>query len=178
MKKVLVIEDDPVMLRGLKDNFEFEGYTVKTAADGDAGLKEALRVQPDLIILDLMLPKINGYEICRFLREEKQRRSQNPQGEAARDRESRDQTENHRGQKIERAPERSSHPKAGRARGQREQESDLETPKQVLPLQRSKEQRVPGKQEPVAPGGVAPARHLRQPPDIERGDADEQPVDE
>jgi DNA-binding response OmpR family regulator len=71
METVLIIEDDPVMLRGLKDNFEFEGYNVRTAADGDVGLKEALRVQPDLIILDLMLPKVNGYEICRFLREEK-----------------------------------------------------------------------------------------------------------
>jgi two-component system, OmpR family, alkaline phosphatase synthesis response regulator PhoP len=71
METVLIIEDDPVMLRGLKDNFEFEGYNVKTATDGDIGLKEALRVQPDLIILDLMLPKVNGYEICRFLREEK-----------------------------------------------------------------------------------------------------------
>jgi DNA-binding response OmpR family regulator len=71
METILIIEDDPVMLRGLKDNFEFEGYTVKTAADGDLGLKEALRLQPDLIVLDLMLPKINGYEICRFLREEK-----------------------------------------------------------------------------------------------------------
>ena len=72
METILIIEDNPVMLRGLKDNFEFEGYTVKTATDGDSGLKEALRVQPDLIILDLMLPKVNGYEICRFLREEKQ----------------------------------------------------------------------------------------------------------
>ena len=71
METILIIEDDPVMLRGLKDNFEFEGYTVKTAADGDHGLKEALRIQPDLIILDLMFPKVNGYEICRFLREEK-----------------------------------------------------------------------------------------------------------
>jgi DNA-binding response OmpR family regulator len=70
METVLIIEDDPVMLRGLKDNFEFEGYTVKTAADGDAGLKLALSLQPHLIILDLMLPKVNGYEICRFLREE------------------------------------------------------------------------------------------------------------
>ncbi len=71
METILIIEDDPVMLRGLKDNFEFEGYLVKTATDGDIGIKEALRIQPDLIILDLMLPKINGYEICRFLREEK-----------------------------------------------------------------------------------------------------------
>ena len=68
---VLIIEDDPTMLRGLKDNFEFEGYRVHTAVDGDQGLKAALRIKPDLIILDLMLPKVNGYEVCRFLREEK-----------------------------------------------------------------------------------------------------------
>jgi DNA-binding response OmpR family regulator len=68
---ILIIEDDPVMLRGLKDNFEFEGYHVQTATDGDAGLKIALSLQPALIVLDLMLPKVNGYEICRFLREEK-----------------------------------------------------------------------------------------------------------
>ena len=68
---VLIIEDDPTMLRGLKDNFEFEGYRVHTATDGDAGLKRALTLQPDLIILDLMLPKVNGYEVCRFLRSEK-----------------------------------------------------------------------------------------------------------
>ena len=68
---VLIVEDDPTMLRGLKDNFEFEGYKVVTATDGDAGLKAALRAIPDLIVLDLMLPKINGYEVCRFLRQEK-----------------------------------------------------------------------------------------------------------
>lgn len=68
---VLIVEDDATMMRGLKDNFEFEGYKVVTATDGDAGLKAALRTLPDLIILDLMLPKVNGYEVCRFLREEK-----------------------------------------------------------------------------------------------------------
>ncbi len=68
---VLIIEDDPTLLRGLKDNFEFEGCRVHTAVDGDAGLKQALALQPDLIVLDLMLPQINGYEICRFLRQEK-----------------------------------------------------------------------------------------------------------
>lgn len=68
---VLIIEDDPALLRGLRDNFEFEGCRVHTAADGDTGLKQALALQPDLIVLDLMLPEINGYEICRFLREEK-----------------------------------------------------------------------------------------------------------
>ncbi|HEX8295017.1 MAG TPA: response regulator transcription factor [Chthoniobacteraceae bacterium] len=71
METILIIEDDPTMLRGLKDNFEYQGYRVQTAVDGDLGLKAALAIKPDLIILDLMLPKVNGYEICRFLREEK-----------------------------------------------------------------------------------------------------------
>ena len=68
---ILIVEDDPAMLRGLKDNFEFEGYKVITATDGDAGLKAALGAVPDLVILDVMLPKVNGYEVCRFIREEK-----------------------------------------------------------------------------------------------------------
>jgi len=68
---VLIIEDDATLLRGLRDNFEFDGWRVHTAADGDAGLKQALALKPDLLVLDLMLPQINGYEICRFLREEK-----------------------------------------------------------------------------------------------------------
>jgi DNA-binding response OmpR family regulator len=59
------------LLRGLKDNFEAQGYRVKTAADGETGLDEALRMKPDLIVLDIMLPKVNGYEICRHLRREK-----------------------------------------------------------------------------------------------------------
>ena len=68
---VLIVEDDAVLLRGLLDNFEFDGWRVHTATDGDAGLKQALALKPDLLVLDLMLPQINGYEICRFLREEK-----------------------------------------------------------------------------------------------------------
>jgi DNA-binding response OmpR family regulator len=67
---VLIVEDDAVMLRGLRDNFEFEGYNVLTATDGETGLNEAMRARPDLLILDLMLPKVNGYEVCRYLREE------------------------------------------------------------------------------------------------------------
>jgi DNA-binding response OmpR family regulator len=70
METVLIIEDDATMLRGLKDNFEFKGYRVLTAADGEDGLNAALNHKPDLIILDIMLPKINGYEICRLLRGE------------------------------------------------------------------------------------------------------------
>jgi len=67
---VLIIEDDATMLRGLKDNFEFEGYCVATADDGQNGLQAALSIKPDLIILDIMLPKVNGYEICRLIRAE------------------------------------------------------------------------------------------------------------
>lgn len=71
METMLIIEDDAAMLRGLKDNFTFAGYTVLTADDGEKGLDAALEAKPDLILLDIMLPKINGYEICRLLRKEK-----------------------------------------------------------------------------------------------------------
>ena len=57
------------MLRGLKDNFGFEGFAVSTANDGQKGLAAALDNKADLIVLDIMLPKINGYEICRQVRE-------------------------------------------------------------------------------------------------------------
>jgi DNA-binding response OmpR family regulator len=70
METILIVEDDPTMLRGLKDNFEFKGYRVVTAADGEDGLNAALNEKPDLIILDIMLPKINGYEVCRLIRKE------------------------------------------------------------------------------------------------------------
>ncbi len=71
METILIVEDDPTMLRGLKDNFEFHGYRVLTAEDGETGLDTALNARPDLILLDLMLPKINGYEVCRLVRKEK-----------------------------------------------------------------------------------------------------------
>ena len=71
MECILIVEDDATMLRGLKDNFEFEGYRVKTATDGEQGLDAVLKIKPDLLILDLMLPKINGYEICQRIRKEK-----------------------------------------------------------------------------------------------------------
>ena len=66
---VLIIEDDPTLLRGLKDNFQSKAYRVQTACDGEAGLAAALNGGPDLILLDIMLPKMNGYEICRVVRE-------------------------------------------------------------------------------------------------------------
>ncbi len=71
METILIIEDDSTMLRGLKDNFEYAGYNVITACDGEEGLNAALNTKPDLILLDIMLPKINGYEICRLIRNEK-----------------------------------------------------------------------------------------------------------
>jgi len=71
METVLIIEDDATMLRGLKDNFAYAGYNVLAAADGEKGLETALDAKPDLIILDIMLPEINGYEVCRLIRKEK-----------------------------------------------------------------------------------------------------------
>src|SRR6266704_6550900 len=65
---VLIIEDDPALLRGLRDNFESQAYRVHLARDGREGLSAALANPPDLLLLDIMLPKMNGYEICRLVR--------------------------------------------------------------------------------------------------------------
>lgn len=70
METVLIVEDDPTLLRGLKDNFAYKGYRVVTATDGRAGLEAAVGRKPDLVILDIMLPEINGYEVCRLIREQ------------------------------------------------------------------------------------------------------------
>ena len=68
---ILIIEDDISILRGLKDNLTFEGYSVLSSADGQEGLQIALEKHADLLLLDIMLPGINGYEICRRLKKEK-----------------------------------------------------------------------------------------------------------
>ena len=68
MPKILIIEDEPDMVLGLRRNFEYEGYEVSTAGDGEEGLKRALKEGPDLIILDVMLPKLSGIDVCRRLR--------------------------------------------------------------------------------------------------------------
>ncbi len=68
--RILLVEDEPDMVLGLKDNFEFEGYEVLTAADGAAGLERARSQKPDLVILDIMLPKLSGLEVCKALRGE------------------------------------------------------------------------------------------------------------
>jgi len=71
MKTILIIEDDVSILRGLKDNLEFEGYSVITETNGKEGLKVALEKNADLLLLDIMLPGMNGYEICRKIKMEK-----------------------------------------------------------------------------------------------------------
>jgi len=70
MTKILVIEDDKELLKGLIDNLTLEGYKVISAQDGERGLELVKKEHPDLIILDLMLPKLSGEEVCRTLREE------------------------------------------------------------------------------------------------------------
>ena len=69
MKKILIVEDEKDMVTGLKFNLEARDYTVITAYDGDTGYQKALDEEPDLVILDLMLPKRNGYELCKLLKE-------------------------------------------------------------------------------------------------------------
>ena len=68
--KILVVEDDANLLNTLKYNLQKEGYDVITSADGAEAVETARKVKPDLIILDIMLPKMNGFEVCRILRKE------------------------------------------------------------------------------------------------------------
>jgi DNA-binding response OmpR family regulator len=70
MTKVLIVEDDPAILRGLADNLKFEKYDVLTATDGETGYKLQRSENADLIVLDLMLPRMSGMELCRKLRAE------------------------------------------------------------------------------------------------------------
>ncbi len=68
MPKVLLVEDDNSIATALKDGFEYEGFNVVHAADGEQGLRMASGESPDLIILDVMLPKMNGHDVCRQIR--------------------------------------------------------------------------------------------------------------
>lgn len=63
MDRIVIVEDDPAILRGLSDNLRQEGYRVLSAADGDAGYRLICDAQPDLVLLDLMLPGLSGYEL-------------------------------------------------------------------------------------------------------------------
>jgi len=66
--KVLIIEDEPNMVVGLKDSCEYEGYEVAVARDGKEGLEKASKEKPDIILLDVMLPLMSGLDVCRTLR--------------------------------------------------------------------------------------------------------------
>jgi DNA-binding response OmpR family regulator len=68
MTKILIVEDEPNMVSGLRDNFEYEGYEVITAADGVSGLSRALEESPDLVLLDVMMPRMSGLDVCRQLK--------------------------------------------------------------------------------------------------------------
>jgi DNA-binding response OmpR family regulator len=69
-ERILIIEDDQALRFGLMDALAHRGYSVGSACDGEQGLQHAIDETPDLILLDVMLPKVNGYEICRLIRAE------------------------------------------------------------------------------------------------------------
>jgi len=70
MKRILVVEDEPDMQSGIKDNLEFEGYEVDTASDGKEGLQKIMSNAFDLVLLDVMLPHISGFDVCKKARHE------------------------------------------------------------------------------------------------------------
>lgn len=70
MRRILIVEDNPDLAFGLRNNLEIEGYDIALADDGLAGLERARELRPDLIILDLMMPGLDGYRVLRTLREE------------------------------------------------------------------------------------------------------------
>src|SRR5688500_9739048 len=66
--KILIVEDEPAMIAGLRDNFEYEGYEVISADDGVTGLERALSDNPDLVVLDVMMPRMSGLDVCKQLK--------------------------------------------------------------------------------------------------------------
>jgi len=70
MEKILVVEDEPSLQETLAYNLNRQGYSVETIGDGIAALEAARRSQPDLIVLDIMLPGLDGFEVCRIIRQE------------------------------------------------------------------------------------------------------------
>jgi len=68
MSNILIVEDEPAMRLGLKDNLEFESYNVEVAIDGQEGLEKAQNGNFDLIILDVMMPKMSGFDVCKAIR--------------------------------------------------------------------------------------------------------------
>src|SRR5450759_3958940 len=73
MAKILIVEDDRAILLGLKENLAYEGHTVMEVLRGDQALDQLASAKPDLLILDIMLPGISGFEVCRRVRKEDRR---------------------------------------------------------------------------------------------------------
>lgn len=71
MARILIVEDDKNLVKLLEFNLKKEGYEVLIAYDGEEGLQKARKEKPDAIILDIMLPKLDGYKICRLLKHDK-----------------------------------------------------------------------------------------------------------
>ncbi|MEC7836634.1 MAG: response regulator, partial [Chloroflexota bacterium] len=69
-EKILIIEDEENILEAVKYTLTQEGYDVFTSVDGEDGLKKAQKIKPDLVLLDVMLPKMDGFEVCRILRKD------------------------------------------------------------------------------------------------------------
>lgn len=72
MAKILLVDDDPLLIRMYQKKFENDGYTVTTAGNGVDALKQVVQTQPNLILLDIMMPKMNGLEVLAKLKENKQ----------------------------------------------------------------------------------------------------------
>jgi DNA-binding response OmpR family regulator len=66
--RILIIEDEPAMVAGLRDNFEYEGYDVISADDGVSGLERVFADAPDLVVLDVMMPRMSGLEVCKQMK--------------------------------------------------------------------------------------------------------------
>ena len=70
-RKILIVDDEKNIVDIIAFNLKKEGYTVITAADGEEGVQKAMEENPDLILLDIMMPKLDGYEVCKKIREKK-----------------------------------------------------------------------------------------------------------
>ena len=68
MPRILIVDDEPGIVMAVRDELQFEGFEVGTAGDGETRLCRALELKPDVLLLDLMLPAMNGFEVCRRLR--------------------------------------------------------------------------------------------------------------
>jgi DNA-binding response OmpR family regulator len=66
--RILIVDDEPAIVRGLEDNLRFEGYETLAATSGEEGLARALGEAPDLVLLDVMMPRLSGWDVCRELR--------------------------------------------------------------------------------------------------------------